>query len=214
MAGNNNNEPQEITNPSYWEVVSPSLRKNDGDASELRRMYPNFDPDAVPDDTFGLSYLHFACLKNHFHAVRGLLQCGASLLQKDMYGCTALFRTYGIHEGRVDMVKWLLLEFSDARTTVNWADNRGWTPLHRAANEEATAIVRLLLAHGADHTLKNEGGETPAALARRYGRRETKVLKDLDDLTKQEWRPRSAQQFPPNYRAALRTIVVLAKATP
>jgi ankyrin repeat protein len=40
-----------------------------------------------------------------------------------------------------------------------WDDEDGWTALMRAVNRHQLAKVRVLLASGADATLKNDGGE-------------------------------------------------------
>ncbi len=232
---NMTNSSKEITSPSYLKVVRPLLCEHKGDATELRRLYPNFDPEVVPKDTYGLSYhlyglpyLHLACCKNHFYAVRGLLQCGASLLRKDnKYQWTALHwasenklwaRGNNLNQQwRVDMVTWLLSEHSDARTTVNWVDKAMETPLYDAAYNGGTAIVRVLLAYGADITLKNVDGETALDIVRNGEKFTTiKVLKTAETCLKQqivigEWRPWKHSRFPRSYQNAMETLVVLAK---
>ena len=210
----NNNE--EITNPSYHSVVEPMLREHEGNAIELRRLYPNFDPETVT--TGGLPYLHLACRKNHFQVVRGLLECGASLRRKSGRGSTALYYAcHGNQESRADMIMWLLSEHADARSTVNWADDNGWTGLHLAAAVRATAIVRVLLAYGADITLKSTHGETPSEVARRYGNIETtevlvKAKRCLKQIETGEWRPWNHVNLPRLYQNAMYTLVILAKA--
>ena len=207
-----NNE--KITNPSYWKVEL-MLREHEGDASELRRMYPNFDPEA--EAKHGRPYLHHACWRNHFHAVRGLLQCGASLLRKDDGGWTALFWASfcGKKEGSVDLVAWLLSENSDTRATVNWGTDNAWTPLHIAAYTGSTTIVCMLLSHGGDITLKNTEGRTALDLAR--DRETIKVLETAETYLKKhieigEWRPQKHSEFSRFYQKAMETLVVLAKA--
>ena len=195
------------------------LRKHEGDATELRRLYSNFDPEAVAEDTYGHPYLHEACNLNHFYAVRGLLQCGASLLRKGKFKKTALHRACcGNKESRVDIVAWLLSEHSDARATVNWVTTIGWTGLHISAVSETTAKVRIILEHGGDITLKDNDGKTALDIARKYNCLETtkilgKAEKCLKDLTKVgEWRHGKHSRFPRSYRKAMKTLVVLAKA--
>jgi len=45
----------------------------------------------------------------------------------------------------------------------------GWVPIHAAAQNGDRAMVELLLRHGADVTLANDAGKTPAAVAREKG---------------------------------------------
>ena len=215
------NTNKKITVPSYWNVVRPLLYKHEGDATKLCRRYPNFNPDAVPEDTCGLPYLLWACRVDHFHTVRGLLQCGASLLCKDKHGRSVLHytcRSYTCHsclsrEYRVARLVWLLSEHSDVRATVNWADDEGWTPLHIAANSGATAIICVLLEHGGDITLKNTDGKTALDLAQNPSNR---ILENaqtcLDKIIELcEWRHQKHSEYPRPYRNAMRTLVVLAK---
>ena len=48
---------------------------------------------------------------------------------------------------------------------MNATDKWGFTPLHEAAQKGRTQLCALLLAHGADPTLKNQEGQTPLDLA-------------------------------------------------
>lgn len=47
---------------------------------------------------------------------------------------------------------------------VNATDKWAFTPLHEAAQKGRTQLCALLLAHGADPTLKNQEGQTPLDL--------------------------------------------------
>jgi hypothetical protein len=49
---------------------------------------------------------------------------------------------------------------------------RGRTALHYAAAGGHAQVVRVLLAHGADRSLRDESGATPLALAQAAGKRE------------------------------------------
>ena len=49
-------------------------------------------------------------------------------------------------------------------TVVNATDKWGFTPIHEAAQKGRTQLCALLLAHGADPTLKNQEGQTPLDL--------------------------------------------------
>lgn len=48
--------------------------------------------------------------------------------------------------------------------TLSATDKWGFTPLHEAAQKGRTQLCALLLAHGADPTLKNQEGQTPLDL--------------------------------------------------
>ena len=50
-------------------------------------------------------------------------------------------------------------------TPLNATDKWGFTPLHEAAHKGWTQLCGLLLAHGADPTLKNQEGQTPLDLS-------------------------------------------------
>jgi ankyrin repeat protein len=207
-------------NPGYCSVVEPMLRKAKGDASELLRAYPNFDVEAAPEVGTELCYLFLACLHFCVYAVRGLLQCGASLLRKDESGCTALHvACFGDDEEKAAFVEWLLSEHADARATLGWADKWGRTALHLAAGWGTSAVACVLLAHGADLTCENLYGKTPAQIARILAGVSTAKLLEAAErvytthLEVGEWRPRLARRYPRKYRAAMRTLVMLAKAT-
>ncbi len=47
---------------------------------------------------------------------------------------------------------------------------KGRTALHYAAAAGFLQVMAVLLDHGADYRLRDHQGETPLALARRYGR--------------------------------------------
>jgi ankyrin repeat protein len=59
-------------------------------------------------------------------------------------------------DGDVEKVAQLLAEGSD----VNCQDEQGWTPLHFAAQSQATRIVQQLLHAGADHHRTDGHGNT------------------------------------------------------
>ncbi len=210
--------PSNKPNPSYTTVVRPILRHRN--ACVLLDSYPNFNPDAVPEGTgWGWSYLHCACVEGDMWVVRGLVQCGASLLRKGPRRCTALH--WSCMRGHVNLVTCLLSEYADVRFTINCKATNGRTPLHIAAYMGLQRCVGTLLRYGADPTIVDEDEMTAGALVRAvYGTRARTlaILKAGERtwavLALGEWRPRLQATFPRGYRFATRTLTLLAKAQP
>jgi hypothetical protein len=105
---------------------------------------------------------------------------------------------------------------------INERDRRGHTPLYYAVENRRDRIVWALLFHGADTRMLS--AEVRAAwipythqfldqqralwsFSDWKGFAEIRLLNDVG-----EWRPRRHTRFPPRYRHAARTIVILAKA--
>ena len=194
------------------------LRKQEGDPSALMRLYPNFNPDAIPDDKVNpiLPYLHEAIFNEHFHAVRGLVQCGASLLQVTKLCRVTVLNMACRHSSEAVIA--YLLQTNDGRTTVNWADTFGITPLHMSIGNAGQ--VRMLLKHGASASMehKNWMRRTPVQKARNRGHMATvKVLEAAEIALKVhnnlgEWRPWISDQFSSGYRSGIYEVLLLAKA--
>lgn len=68
---------------------------------------------------------------------------------------------FGASSQHVDIAA-LLIKFN---TCVNATDKWAFTPLHEAAQKGRTQLCALLLAHGADPTMKNQEGQTALDLA-------------------------------------------------
>lgn len=71
------------------------------------------------------------------------------------------FSFYSLYVQHVDIAA-LLIKFN---TCVNATDKWAFTPLHEAAQKGRTQLCALLLAHGADPTMKNQEGQTALDLA-------------------------------------------------
>lgn len=157
-----------ISAPSC-EIVFRSLRVNDGDPSKLLNRYPNFDSDAIPG-AHEMHYIHHACSGQHLSAVRGLLHSGVNLLFKDDDGFTALNLACSNMSASSEECALLLLQYSEARSTVNVAEDDGWTPLHNAVYDGGAclgiSVAKALIACGADPTLENNEGRTPLEVVR------------------------------------------------
>ncbi|CDQ88988.1 unnamed protein product [Oncorhynchus mykiss] len=98
--------------------------------------------------------LHFAAGYNRVAVVEYLLHHGADVHAKDK----GMFLFLPQH---VDIAA-LLIKYN---TCVNATDKWAFTPLHEAAQKGRTQLCALLLAHGADPSMKNQEGQAPLDLA-------------------------------------------------
>jgi ankyrin repeat protein len=57
----------------------------------------------------------------------------------------------------------------DAGAPVNAKQDKGWAPLHEAANRGDVEMTRYLLAHGADPKQQNDDGKSPIGIAAEKG---------------------------------------------
>ncbi|GGL08230.1 ankyrin repeat domain-containing protein [Deinococcus radiotolerans] len=104
--------------------------------------------------------------------LREILKAHPDLTRTNRFGGTALIPA--ADRGHLDYVRELL---ATTRIDVNHVNNLGWTALLEAVilgdgGPAHTAIVRALLAHGADRTLADPEGVTPLQHAQRAGYRE------------------------------------------
>ena len=98
------------------------------------------------------SLLHDAVRRSNATAVGLALDAGASLMEKDRQGYTALHRASD--DGELEIAT--LLIKSGAR--VDARDNDFATPLHLAATSGASAVVKLLMQHGASTEVTDSMG--------------------------------------------------------
>jgi ankyrin repeat protein len=99
--------------------------------------------------------------------MRYLLEHGASASQKRENGFLPLVYLCRADKGEHPEKIKLLLEY---HAPVNAVGLKGRTALHYAAAAGFVEVLTILLDHGADFTLRDEQGETPLRLARRYKR--------------------------------------------
>lgn len=113
----------------------------------------------------GFYPLGLAAYFKHPDAVRALLDLGADVHQAagNAAKVTALHAAVSANQPR--MVSWLL----DAGADPNARQQMDYTPLMGAAANARLDILELLLARGADPSLKTSDGKTAADLAREHG---------------------------------------------
>jgi serine/threonine-protein phosphatase 6 regulatory ankyrin repeat subunit B len=128
--------------------------------------------DMAAADSGGATALMHAAAKGWQDNARLLLDAGASLAAADVNGETAL--SVAVRLGRVRMVEFLLARGADPNQPGPGVDSVGYTPLMRAVERDipapdALAMVRGLLAGGAEPNVERAKGETAYTLALRNG---------------------------------------------
>jgi len=120
----------------------------------------------------GFTALHFACYFGQAEASRLLIEKGAAV---DAVASNAM-KVMPLHSAasarNLDAAR-LLLEHG---APINARQQGGWTAIHAAAQSGDRALVELMLKSGADPTLANDEGKTPAAVAREKGHEEIAAL--------------------------------------
>jgi ankyrin repeat protein len=107
--------------------------------------------------------------------LRDLLERGASPSQKGANGFPPLVYLCRADKGEQPEKVRLLLEH---HAPVDGLGPQGRTALHYAAAAGFVQVMAILLEHGADFQIKDQQGETPLALAKRYGRERAVELLD------------------------------------
>ena len=175
-----------------------------GDIESVREMIAA-DPAVVDaDDEYGWRPIFHAGLWRHEDIVRLLIEAGADLAAHDGYvlhyagevpnnkGIVSLLIQYGALDPHVRPADDLSRQFLGAvfladvarvRALLNRhpylataTDGRGDQPVHHAARNGDTDIVRLLIAHGADVNVSNDRGHTVLYCAGGHGHLDTVKL--------------------------------------
>jgi hypothetical protein len=142
-----------------WDVLRDALAFNDDTRDTHWRKIilghiPQFDP-TVSSSPMGLPWLHFACAFGIIGLLPALMECGASLEQRDVQNRTVLhWACYkDLLDSNLDIVSWIVKQ-KGGLAILNVRDNCGATALERASMNNSLEIVCFLLRNGADPTMK------------------------------------------------------------
>jgi uncharacterized protein len=142
-----------------------------GDFDGLRAAIgnpPGFPNVFAPHDAISCSLLQYAIYHSPTPFIRRLLDAGADPNYDDGDGFPSLIAA--LTSGRAD--QWEILEMLlAAGADPNQHGHNDYTPLHFAASEGKSDLVELLLASGADASIKTrvDDYETPAEVAEAAG---------------------------------------------
>ncbi|MHB9133969.1 MAG: ankyrin repeat domain-containing protein [Armatimonadota bacterium] len=125
---------------------------------------------------FGDTPVITAVCVNDLSAVKLLIDNHADINAVNHYGMTPLHEAAGTRptNNTLALIAYLLAHGA----VIDTPDTTGYTPLHGAVCQSNFMVVRLLLAHGADATVKTKKGETPAQLAKRL-HSDAAILREL-----------------------------------
>lgn len=131
-----------------------------GDADHLAELLPTLQVSIDTRGPDGDSALHLACLYGHDRCAQLLLDAGAKADVADDDDAVPLHDAAA--GGYLRICEMLL---AAAPAALHQADAEGDMPLHNAARGGHGDVVALLLSQGADPTVPNKDGRTPAQLA-------------------------------------------------
>lgn len=158
-----------------------------GDVATLKAMLDNDPQLAQATDQFGNGLLHAAARAGRKVAVELLVDKGANVNGRNDRGETALLLVVQ-YSGNLGLARSLIARGASATIAAHgegppvgpWDERRGkdkgWTPLHFAANRGSAELVRLLLAHGAVVNASDLQDYTPLHLAARGGQKDAADL--------------------------------------
>jgi len=141
-----------------------------GDVTRMAVLIKEVNVDARLESD-GETALHRAASRGHLPAVRLLLEGGASVDAVDGEGVTPL--VLAAYRGQTNVVKLLL----ERGALVNAQEKRnGLSSLSHAVGRGDKELVAVLLAHGADPSLKGADGRTALDRAEANGAKEIVAL--------------------------------------
>jgi hypothetical protein len=145
--------PAAAEKPTPLELMLGAVQK--GDAKAVRGWLDRgMDPNSV--DPRGFSLLMLAARENYREVAIVLLDRKANINQRTSFGDTALM--LASFKGNLDMARLLVARGAQVQ-------HAGWAPLHYAAFEGKTEVIRFLLEKGADKNAIAPNGYSPLMLA-------------------------------------------------
>ena len=167
-----NQEPEEtwtmsdeISEVQAVEAEEEALRMaaHDGDLEQVRKLHKQGVACDSPDQD-GHTALMYAAFNGHSEIVIYLLDAGAEIDRTDYMGRTALL--YCATGPFPETLKILLDRGADPNRVDS---NEHFSPLMHAAAEGHLEVVKVLIGHGADRSLKDVDGDNAAAFAEQAG---------------------------------------------
>jgi ankyrin repeat protein len=160
------------------------------------------------------SYFLFACRKGDLQVAKVLFEMGANVTAKNKFDESALLCACGNHgKSAVALVTWLL-EQKEIYVNIDDRNISGSNALFKAVTSNNPAVVHTLLCYGIDRTLVDNNANTVADYARRGGwGAMAQLIDDWKVPEIEEWRPWNAKLAPVRFRVAIRSLLVLAKAS-
>uniref|UniRef100_A0A6N2MST8 Uncharacterized protein n=1 Tax=Salix viminalis TaxID=40686 RepID=A0A6N2MST8_SALVM len=130
-----------------------------GDCRAVGRLLELDKSIAYAFDKNGHSPLHVAAMYGHANVIKRIIHsCPDSRELLDLNGRSVLH--FAVLSGEMNVVR-CVLEIAELQCLVNQADNGGNTPLHLAAIERQTRILRWLIwDERVDHRARNENGQS------------------------------------------------------
>ncbi|GFR50918.1 hypothetical protein Agub_g13237 [Astrephomene gubernaculifera] len=157
-AGEDNGGYTDWEDPTGGALTQLLSACEDGSTELVEELLRSFPGDVNTPGPDGDAALNLACLFGHVECVQALLAGGA-----DANIVNPEDKSTALHDaaagGYLEICE-KLLEKADG-AIVNKADEDGDTPLHNAARGNHTAVVKLLLARGADRNMQNGCGNKP-----------------------------------------------------
>ncbi len=152
------------------------------------------------------SILYEACKAGDIEQVRSLCVNGADI-EASCYYIQWTPLQIASKYGHIDIVKLLINLGADIE-----AKTLGiFTSLYSASLCGHIDVVKLLINLGADFEAKDCGGRTAKDVARNSAKKA--IFECYAHITElKEWRPWNHSEYPIEYQAAMRTLVILAKA--